>query len=160
MSKNMQKARKVKEENQQLIEKLVTDTGYSKRGIKAARKIGCSAAQIMAVASEDLLWALITKVDPKLLPDMSGQDLQKAAKTKISAEPMEMVSRKKDLLIELSPQAALTWKRGDYEQSELDRFVSRNGIKNLVRVVINRRYVPTETSKYETEITIYYKEPK
>ena len=145
---------------EQLIEKLIAATGYSKRVIKAARKVGCSEGQIMALSSEEVLWSFITKVDPKLIPKMSGTELQKAAKAPVPVEEVQMVSREKEFTIELSPQSALTWKRGDYEQSELDRFVNRNGIKNLVRVEIIRGYVPNKTSKYETEFTIHYKEPK
>ncbi len=159
-NRNMAKARKTKEANQKLIEKLVADTGYSKKVIKSARKAGCSEGQIMALVSEEALWAFITKVDPKLIPNMSGTEVQKAAKAPTPVKEVQMVSRKKEFAIELIPQMALTWKRGDYEQSELDRVVSRNGIKNLVRVVTTRGYVPNKTSKYETEFTIHYKETK
>ncbi len=126
--------------------------------IEAAKKAGFTDEQIAAVDTEEALRALVTKVRPQSILDAVPQE--KPPKPKAPVAPVEMVSREKDFSIELSPQAALTWKRGDYEQSELDRFVSRNGIKTLIRVIKDCRYIPNEYSKYETTFTIHYKEPK
>jgi len=161
MGNNMAKARKVKEANQQLIKKLVTNTNYSKRVIQSAMKIGCSEAQIMSVPNEDALWALVTNVDPKLIAEMPVADIKEASKP-APPEPVPMVSKTTGLNITISPQVALTWKRGDYEQSAFDHYIGRNGIKkqSLVRVVITRKYIPNNTSKYETDFEIHYKEPR
>ena len=161
MSKTMEKARKVKEENRELVAKLVKDTGYSKRAIKSARKIGFSEAQIMAVQNETALWNLVTNVDPKLVANMPAAEL-KDVKPRTDFEPTSFKSQTASFDIEISPQVALTWKRGDHEQSALDHFINRNSVikQNLVRVIITRRYVPNNTSKYETGFEIHYKEPK
>ncbi len=127
--------------------------------IDAAKKAGLTVEQIAAVNDEEALLALVIKIRPQAILDRDPPEA-KEPKPKTPVEPVEMVSREKPFTIELSPQSALTWKRGDYEQSELDRFVNRNGIKNLVRVEITRGYVPNKTSKYETEFTIHYKETK
>ena len=131
---------------------------FSEGLLAAAKNAGFTSEQISAVKDEKALRALVIKIRPQAILDREPQ--AKEPKPKTPPEPIEMVSREKSFTIELSPQMALTWKRGDYEQSELDRFVSRNGIKNLVRVVITRGYVPNKTSKYETKFTIHYKEPK
>ncbi len=126
--------------------------------IEAAKKAGFTDEQIAAVDTEEALRALVTKVRPQSILDVVPQE--KPPKPKATVDPVEMVSREKDFSIEISPQSALTWKRGDYEQSELDRFINRNGIKNLVRVLISRGYVPNKTSKYETNFNIHYRDPK
>ena len=132
---------------------------FSEGLLVAATGAGFTSEQISAVKDEEALRALIIKIRPQALLDRTPPQA-KEPKPKTPVEPVEMVSREKDFSIELSPQSALTWKRGDYEQSELDRFVNRNGIKNLVRVEITRGYVPNKTSKYETQFTVHYKETK
>lgn len=157
----MAKAREAKEQKQKLILDLVQKTGYSKRVITSALKVGASEAQIMALQNEEALRALITNVDPRELANMPTADLKANAKPKTPAEPVNMKNKIAKLNIEISPQVALTWKRGDYEQSELDHYINRNGHidrKYLVRVVITRKYVPNKGSKYETGFEIHYKE--
>ena len=141
------------------VQKLMSDTGFSKHVIQSALRIGCTDAQIRALKDEASVMRLIETVDPKELPDMDYRKVQEVAKPK-PAEPQVMVHKQTFLDIRISPQSALTWKRGDYEQSELDHFLNRAGIKNLVRVVITRSYVANASSKYETHFEIHYKEPK
>ena len=154
---DMQKARDEKD----IRQKLVSETGYAKATIRDARAIGCSEAQIMAVKNEEALCALITNVDPKRLGTMPAAELKEAAKPTTPAEPVNMKQKTAHLNIAISPQVALTWKRGDYEQSALDHFVNRNSVvkQRLVRVIITRKYVPNSGSKYETDFEIIYKEP-
>jgi len=140
---------------------------FSKDLVKAAKKAGLTNEQIAAVDSEEALQAIVTRVAPKSIQAVYPQGADPKVETVV--EPVEMQSNSLQtaqktlgLNIAISPQVALTWKRGDYEQSELDRFVNRSGIKkqNLVRVIITQKYVPNETSKYETGFEIHYKETK
>lgn len=134
------------------------DAKFSDKLLNAAKDAGFTDEQVAAVKDEESLRNLVIKVRPQAMPN--DVPFEKPPEPKTLVREPEMVSRDKGFTIELSPQVALTWKRGDYEQSEQDRFVSRNGIKNRVRVEITQRYVPNENSKYETEFKIYYKEPK
>jgi hypothetical protein len=154
---DMQKAR----DEKNLRQKLADETGYAKATIRDARAIGCTEAQIMAVKNEEALRALIVNVDPKKVGAMPVAALKEAAKPITPAEPVNMKQETARLNIAISPQVALTWKRGDYEQSALDHFVNRSHIvkQRIVRVIINRKYVANKTSKYETDFEVVYKEP-
>ena len=111
----MSKKNKKNETMSMDVQKLVVDTGYSARVIKSALRIGCSTAQRMAVKNETALWALVTNVDPKLLATMPASDLKEAAKPTTPSEPTKTQNKVAGLNIAISPQVALTWKRGDYE---------------------------------------------
>lgn len=156
--KQERKIEATKEE--QLRQKLVTETGYSKAVIRDARTIGLSEAQIMSVTNEEALRSLVTNVDPKLLADMPPRELQEATKTRTPPEPVPMEKKNQSFSIQVSPMIAKTQMRGDHEQRELDHFVNRQGIRNIVRVISTREYESNEFSKYDTTFRIIYKEPK